>query len=152
MKIKTIIIALATGLVLAGCEPPQPPTSLRLPSPPDVPLGVGAEYGNKGIVRYSGSVSVVYPNTHGYTQNKTENIDVIVNFDNKTIRYSGQVAQNAFRIDAEFDDDGYGFGEVGFGGGESSMNLRIGQYEINGSFGKTGWKQVGGIFSLYRSE
>ncbi len=152
MKIKAIIIALATGLVLAGCEPPAPPTNLPTPPPPDVPLGAGAEYGNKGIVIYAGSATVVYQNTHGYEKNQTENIDVIVNFDNKTIRYSGQVAGNSFSIDAEFDDDGVGSGEVFFGNSEFPVEISIGQYEIKGTFGKTGWKQTGGILFLYRSE
>ncbi len=107
---------------------------------------------NNGISTYAGSVSVSYYNTSYYVRDITENIDIIVNFDNKTLRYSGQVASNSFSINGSFTDRGIITGSVDFGDTGDLIGL-IGQNEAIGVFssGSTGIR-FGGGFTVYRSE
>ncbi len=108
---------------------------------------------NNGIIIYAGSVSMQYYNKHGHIKDITENINIIVNFDNNTLRYSGQVASNSFNINGSFTDKGVIDGSVNFAGNETILRGNIGQNESAGRF--TSQKDsidFGGGFTVYRSE
>ena len=96
---------------------------------------------NTGTATYAGSVSVQYAtNHHGQARNAhykpalTQNIDIIVNFGDKTLSYSGNLEYNPFRINGNFTDRGILTGTVSFNTNEAPLYGLIGQDETIGVF------------------
>ncbi len=88
---------------------------------------------NTGTATYAGSVSIRGWNTGRII---TEDIDIIVDFDNNTLSYSGNVdsSSNPFRITGNFTDRGLIGGTVRFRASNAPLIGLIGQDEAIGVF------------------
>ncbi len=103
---------------------------------------------NTGTATYAGSVSIQHIDNHdgamcnqgrcrdNFFQALTENIDIIVDFRNSTLSYSGFVSSsdNPFNINGNFTDRGILTGKVNFRSAETPLYGLIGQVEAIGVF------------------
>ena len=92
---------------------------------------------NTGTATYTGSVSLQYPAFFSSGSNITKNIDIRVNFYNKTLTYDGildSVYNYTFSINGNFTDRGQITGSVKFRTAEGDLIGLIGQNEAIGVF------------------
>ena len=107
----------------------------------DYPMGINIKPlndSNTGTATYAGSVIAQY---HSNRANPviTKSIDIIADFDNNTLSYSGNlIASNnyssVFSINGNFTDRGILTGKVNLGSQEANLRGLIGQDEVLGVF------------------
>ncbi len=105
---------------------------------------------NTGVATYTGSVSISSVLESTYTRGTslelsfTENIDIIANFNDNTLTYSGHLfagsstKNSAFNINGIFSDRGHITGSVDFRNRETELYGLIGQEEAIGVFATFG--------------
>ncbi len=103
---------------------------------------------NTGIATYSGSILLQAASFDDGGSSHNKNIDIIADFDNNTLTYSGNFdpsAQtlgpailNPFSINGNFTDRGIITGSVNFRGITGSLNGLIGQNKTIGAFSRNG--------------
>ncbi len=96
---------------------------------------------NTGTATYTGQVSVQYAANRNsrfeYNRPLNQNIDIIVNFDNKTLSYSGNFRNGySFNINGNFTDRGILTGTADFRSNETKLYGLIGQDKAIGVFSK----------------
>ncbi|MCA8836001.1 MAG: transferrin-binding protein-like solute binding protein [Proteobacteria bacterium] len=106
---------------------------------------------NTGTATYTGGLRIVYdnndyseaeradPNYEYEYENQTTNINLVVNFGDNSLSYSGMIATNAFSINGNFTDRGQITGTANFRDTEATLFGLIGQTEMIGAFA-TGYK------------
>ena len=101
---------------------------------------------NTGTATYTGDLTIAYhnndysnaelaaPNYEYEHAEQTTNINLIVNFGDNSLSYSGTIASNAFSINGNFTDRGHITGTANFRDTEALLRGLIGQTEMIGGF------------------